>query len=484
MTIYCYISHVQVINNFSDKDFHRSIWKREDAVPAGHLHASSSIHCGDRAGKRWGDSMAFNFRRGYAYPRNMSVWVGYTDAKTGIRHQHAIRPAIKLDAPVRKRNGKYQWPIDVRQKIAEFFERLEHGEVEGGGVSPLLSEALEMYLARYRKKGRTAVAHRNAANQFVTHMGDMRVAGITEEVISAWTEKLEKSGFKKTIRVKVPFTGEKPKSSRRRFEYRTEDVNQPYRQNSINNFHRSLHPIFRLAVAKGWMEKDPFADRKIMEKPAALSIVIFTNAQVQEILRRAAEIRRKDRFHPEFDDAFRFMLMTGFRVGEVVDLLWDHVSFEHEHIRVMSKDEGRWDYFPMPKGSKLYSIMQGLTREHKPKVFRWSDTHILTVVMTRILRDMGLKTGKGERDDSGYKLHTLRKTFISNLVLSGISPERTKRMARHRSYATTEKYYIAFGKEALLTGVQAFDSSELAAILTDNFPEVQDDDSEQERKSA
>lgn len=409
--------------------------------------------------------MSFNLMRGYAYPRNMSVWVGYTDPRTGVQIQRAITPAIKLDAPIRKRNGNWQWPLDVRAKISDFFRRLERGEIEDTVKSPTISEALEHYLNLYRKRPRTATVVHGAVRQFVRCMGDMRMNDITEEIISEWTTKLNAGGFTKTFTTKVPVSGDRPKNSRLRFRSEKKEISVPYRQNSINNFHRSLHPIFKLAVRKGWMDRNPFDDPMIRERPAALSIVTFNHQQIEEILKRAASIRQNDRFHPEFDDAFRFMLMTGFRVSEVIALQWADIDFEKQHIRVLSKDEGRWDYFPMPEGSKLNAFMRSLDRAHAPKVFRWDGTRFLSRVMTRILRDMELKTPKGTQDDSGYHLHSLRKTFISNLVQNGATPEVTKRMARHRSYTTTEKYYIAFGMESLLPGVQLFDQSKLAALL-------------------
>lgn len=413
--------------------------------------------------------MLSGYTRGYAYPRGTSVWVGYTDPKTGLAIQRPIHPAIKLESPVRKRNGRYQWPVNVRVKIQEFFSSLQNdGEAflkELDGNSLLISELLNRYMALYQYEGKTAEQYRMAVKHFIRFMGDMRVSGITEVTISDFTKRMRESGYRKLVREKTPFMGEKEKKSRQRFLYTTHEVRTEYSQNSINHYHRALKTMFAAAVLKGWMPQQPFADRKIMVKPDAPDIRVFSQEQVAEILRRATLARMSNPTHPEYDDAFRFVLMTGFRHGELLAMTWDDVEFDKSRIRLFNKKEKRWDYFPMPEGSKLHRFMKALPHKHGNKVWRWMRTGQLQRAMNSILRDMGLKLTKGQSDETGYCIHTLRKTFITNLVLSGVRPEVTKRLARHKKYSTTEKYYIAFGMENFLEGIQSFDNGALASLL-------------------
>ena len=54
---------------------------------------------------------------------------------------------------------------------------------------------------------------------------------------------------------------------------------------------------------------------------------------------------------------------------------------------------------------------------------------------------------------AGLAVHTIRKTFGSRLVRSGVDMAITHKLMRHRNIPTTMRYYIWFGLDTLREGL-------------------------------
>lgn len=136
---------------------------------------------------------------------------------------------------------------------------------------------------------------------------------------------------------------------------------------------------------------------------------------------------------------FRFLLLSGFRLGESCALKWEDVDFSEKVIRLWNEKEKRWDYFPMDK--EIERFMKQLPKTYAPFVF------VYRKIGTASQRFRRLRERLGYSEE--LSLHTLRTNFISRLINSGASESEVMHLARHKSIVTTHKYYTAFDQKRM-----------------------------------
>lgn len=150
---------------------------------------------------------------------------------------------------------------------------------------------------------------------------------------------------------------------------------------------------------------------------------------------------------PWLADMVHLCLMTGLRLGEVCNLRWTDVDLHHRFILVRSK-EG-WT----PKtgaDSDVIALHEDaialLTRlphageyvfmstTGKPR-YAWYVSHLFKIMVRRA--DL----------DTRIHFHTLRHTFATLLLRSGVGIYEVSKLMRHQSIATTEIYLHVLARE-------------------------------------
>jgi integrase len=129
----------------------------------------------------------------------------------------------------------------------------------------------------------------------------------------------------------------------------------------------------------------------------------------------------------EIATLFRFLLLTGLRIGEALTLEWSDIDYDGMLLHVKNEKAKRRDTIPLLPAAleHLHGIRQ---RHHRP--FRYTYQYVLRVWTAACLR-VGVK----------YRLHSIRRTCATMLSQS-VSPFTLQKYLRHSDIKITLKYYV------------------------------------------
>ncbi len=325
------------------------------------------------------------------------VWVSYSD-RFGRRKRQST--GFSLDR-VERRAGRILWPRHILDWHKEFDRRLVFHKWDfkpEGQAGHKLSTVLVDYLAAEgsTRKPLTRYSYEYAWQQLIDHLGNIEIERIAEEDVI---------GFRSYL------------------------LSQDWSEHTAARLLRSVQVIFSWAETKGILKRSPvsrYHSIRARENP----IRIFSADELEQIFKAASPPQR---------DQLRFLLLTGFRLGESCQLKWSDIDFAEQVIRVYNQKEDRWEYVPIDR--ILRGFLEGLPHTFDPYVFQYRKVFGASQAFRR-LRDR-LKLSKD------LHIHTLRANFISGLVNSGLSESQVMHLARHRSLATSHKYYTAFDQREL-----------------------------------
>ena len=128
--------------------------------------------------------------------------------------------------------------------------------------------------------------------------------------------------------------------------------------------------------------------------------------------------------------AIRVLLLTGLRRGEVTNLRWKNVDLERGNLRL---DDSKTGARTVPINSTVVEILQDLPRSVKDDLVFQSSHRGGRLDLTR----SWYRVREAAGIDSTATLHTLRHTFASWSVMSGLSLAQVGALLGHRSAQTT-----------------------------------------------
>lgn len=132
--------------------------------------------------------------------------------------------------------------------------------------------------------------------------------------------------------------------------------------------------------------------------------------------------------NPAHQRLFQFLLLTGCRRDEALNLTWDDIDWEHHQI-VFRRTKSKKSRI-VPVGLELLQVLMALDRSLR-RPFPYS-SHYASHLFKRYAKTAGLK------DD--LHLHCLRHTAASDLVRAGIHPMQIQKLLGHASISITQRY--------------------------------------------
>ena len=222
---------------------------------------------------------------------------------------------------------------------------------------------------------------------------------------------------------------------------------------SIQRIVGLFHTISNHAVAGGVIPANPCAGLKLPKKQKVREVRMFSEKEVDEI--RAACST------PRLRAAAEVALGTGLRRGELAAFQWTWIDKERGVIRVPASIEAGF----IPKGKKDREIP--LLPDVETALNAWrpfapdEGTVFPGANWLRWARIIRANTGKARARAKGidlaalnkaerrkvirelsipFRWHLLRHTFISRLVMAGVSLRTVQAIAGHASIRTTEIY--------------------------------------------
>jgi integrase len=201
---------------------------------------------------------------------------------------------------------------------------------------------------------------------------------------------------------------------------------------SFNNTLKLIKSMLNKAVEWKCLRENPLKGIKLLKDRNVREVRYFTLEEIETILSLADPFMQK---------VITILLNTGLRRAELIYLQWDDIDFQNNLIRIQSKPESGFH----PKGCKVrfipinsdvekilldlpqrakYVFDNGQNQPFRKPTWYWK-------CFKHILGRTGIKNAS---------LHTLRHTFASHLVMSGVDLRTVQELLGHSSITMTERY--------------------------------------------
>ncbi len=204
--------------------------------------------------------------------------------------------------------------------------------------------------------------------------------------------------------------------------------------NTVNFELKALNNLFNLAIKWGYLNDNPVKGVKRLKVDDTKRLEFLSKEECQRLL-----VACPPKLYPIF---FTF-LNTGMRKSELEHLEWKDVDFQRKKIRI------RWKEFWQPKtgerdipiGPQLCDILLKLKEENDAGlisnfVFPHKDGGKIKIK----LRDKMIEVAKKAGIPELTRLHTLRHTFASHLVMQGVDLPTVMKLMGHSDIQTTMIY--------------------------------------------
>lgn len=179
--------------------------------------------------------------------------------------------------------------------------------------------------------------------------------------------------------------------------------------------HGILTDSFARAFENGMMKKNPAANLSKVKHKQKKSLAL-TRAEQQQLIEKL-----KGYIHEEY---YLFLLYTGCRRNEAVNLKWDDIDWNGKKILIRgTKTEGSFRYIPLfDRVKKLFDRLP----KDREKVFQISD-HQASANFKSLCPE--------------HHLHELRHTFATNCLEAGVEMKVLQSWLGHTNIQTTLNIY-------------------------------------------
>lgn len=206
------------------------------------------------------------------------------------------------------------------------------------------------------------------------------------------------------------------------------------KDNTVNFELATLRSVFNLAIRWKYLSQNPVKGVRFRTVTDAKKPRFLTQEEVAQLLEHS---------FGEINLVFRTLVMTGMRSGELINLEWGDVDFKRRIIRIRIKENWqpkRRHERDIPIHEELLPLLKGHKRRKGRRgecVFCNGDGRQYSE--NKLRRELAKAARRaGLRDLT--KVHSLRHTFGSQLVLSGVDLPTVRDLMGHKDIETTMIY--------------------------------------------
>ena len=254
--------------------------------------------------------------------------------------------------------------------------------------------------------------------------------------------------------------------------------------------------MFKYALMNDIIIKHPMDGVKYSKPVRAVNDIKFLTVEEQTKFLEAAK-------HSHNYYQYALILETGIRTGEMIGLTWDAVDLQNRTLTVNKTMEyrykqGTWragppktpqSYRTIPLTSRAVEILQELAllrpirkeADTLDQILEYIDrrTGKKAILNMRDLVFVNWRTGEPTKNSSYdthlYKLcdgakikrfcmHTLRHTYATRAIESGMQPKILQQLLGHSSIKTTMDRYVHITNESLTKAIQQFEKIQYNSI--------------------
>ena len=239
-----------------------------------------------------------------------------------------------------------------------------------------------------------------AAKHFLPFFGDKFVQSIT-------TDQIENYQLKRKLEII-----NLPKNSGKR------ESEISFRSNNIET--TTLHHFFNYCIKKGYLEKNPANGIKKLNQNSRLKTL--SDEDVQKLIDGATNKLTRD--------LITFLIYTGCRKGEALNLKWDDVDLQNDVIAIKGTKTKYDRYIPVSK--PLKELLTAIEKKDGLYVFNNNGKKLCEFKRSfhTAVRNAGLKD---------LRIHDLRHVFASKMVMNGTSLYITGELLGHRTPQMTKR---------------------------------------------
>lgn len=204
---------------------------------------------------------------------------------------------------------------------------------------------------------------------------------------------------------------------------------------SAANFNHDLTLIKSMlnkAVEWRCLKENPLKYFKMLRNNNVRELRFLTIEEIEKILITADPLMQK---------VVTILLNTGMRRGELIYLGWEDIDFQNKLIKVQSKPESgfhpkSYKARSIPMNAEVERILMDMPQRGKFVFDNGNDQPLhadnwFWRRFNRILKNADIKNAC---------LHTLRHTFASHLVMSGVDLRTIQELMGHSTVKVTERY--------------------------------------------
>lgn len=206
---------------------------------------------------------------------------------------------------------------------------------------------------------------------------------------------------------------------------------------------RHLKAGFNFAILRGLVQQNPFNGIKlrIPERPH----VFITKEELNKIT--------KVETNSILSSIYKFCFFTGCRIGEVINLQFSHCDMNARQLNIQNTATFRTKTGTnrtIPMSESVVRIISEMRKQQINEYTfgkRYSSTYI-SHRFKKAIRQLEM--------NESLRLHDLRHSFASHLVLKGVSIYVVQRLLGHSQISTTQRY-LHLNNESLKQAINLFD---------------------------
>ena len=271
-----------------------------------------------------------------------------------------------------------------------------------------------------------------------------------------------------------------------------------YAGSTIKQTFIAMGTMFRAAVMNDVISKHPMDGVRYTKPVKAASDHRVLTTDEQKIFLDVAKSS-----HNYYQ--YAFILETGLRTGELIGLTWDAIDWDNHTLTINKTLEFRhkqkfWragppktqtSYRTIPLTAQAYNILLELKEKRKTQKLSEELSKVLTFTDRKtgqtsslVMSDLvfinfrtGMPAKNSSYDTHLYKLcetagippfsmHTLRHTYATRAIESGMQPKILQKLLGHASITTTMDTYVHVTDDSMTKAIQQFEAANTAVTKT------------------